>query len=114
MRKVKAAIIVTWAVLKAWLSPRKKKYAETEQNIEELPQYKNPALSVARLELERRGNLIKDELDKYAIPEEKTDRVIEYAIKLLCTNAKNTNMTERRIARKTAEYFKLKPKMHSV
>lgn len=113
MRKIKSAVIVLWTLLKTkvYYLFHKKEEKVIQENIEELPRYKNPVLNVARLEFERRGALITEELDKLFIPDEKMEFVVEYAIKLLCSNKQ---MTDQRIVRKTAEYFKLKPKMQVV
>jgi hypothetical protein len=113
MRKLKSGIIVLWTLLKVKLHFlfHKKEEKKIEEQLEELPRYKNPVHNVARMEFERRGSLIQKELEKYHIPDEKIEPVVEYAIKLLCSNAQ---MTDQRIVRKAADYFKLKPKMQAV
>lgn len=113
MKKIKSIIVVLRALLKAkihFLFHQEEKKL-VEHQIEETPRYKNPVLNVARLEFERRGALIQAELNKYLIPDEKTPAIVDYAIKMLCSNKQ---MTDQRIVRKTAEYFKLKPKMQVV
>jgi|GEM_PF-7022005 len=48
-----------------------------------------------------------DELDRYDIPEDKIQRVIDYTVDVAMHNPQ---MKPLRIARKTVEYFKLKLK----
>lgn len=113
MKKLKSGIVVLWALLKVKFRQlfHGRKEAEIQQQIDELPKYKNPALNAARFEFERRGNLVQAELNKYVIPDDKIESVVEYAIKTLCNQAQ---MSDKRIARKAADYFKLKPKMQAV
>lgn len=57
--------------------------------------------------LNQRGQEIGYALEQYLIPEEKAEKVSDYAIRLLVTNPK---MKTPRIVRKTVEYFKLQLK----
>lgn len=62
-------------------------------------------LDVARKEFDRRGDEIKEMLERYVIPEAKIKSVVDFCIKTLVNNRQ---MRSHRIVRKAAEEFKLK------
>jgi hypothetical protein len=72
---------------------------------------KNTFEQVARKEFERRAGLVIDGLHRYIIPHETVQVIIDHAMKTLLGHA---SMSERRIARKVAEHFKLKSKLQAV
>ena len=65
----------------------------------------NPRMKFFRDRLEYLFNPVATELKTYAIPEDKFQPVVDHAMQLLIKNIKWAPV---KIARKTAEYFKLK------
>lgn len=67
----------------------------------------SPLVNASRKKLSELFEPIKDEFLKYDIPDDKMEPVIDHAMRKLIADI---DMKPARIARKTAEYFKLKLK----
>jgi hypothetical protein len=61
--------------------------------------------SEGRASLDQAFQPVIAELEKYQMPEEKLNAIVDHAVNLLCGNP---DMKPHRIARKTAKFFKLK------
>lgn len=65
----------------------------------------SPRLQAARDKLEAMFEPVTEQLKTYQLPPEKFQPIVDYAMQLLI---KHINWRPERLARKTAEYFKLK------